>query len=229
MTERHVVAIGGGGLSADAPLLEEYIRGLVASSRPKACFIPTASGDDPAYVLAFFEVFTRLGCVPSVLRLFGREVGDLEGFIADQDIVYVGGGNTANLLAVWRRHGLADVLGHAWVNGVVLCGVSAGANCWFEASTTDSFRLGRADPLIEGLGLVPGSFCPHYDAEPARRPAFRDLVTSGALPPGHACDDGAAIHFVGAEIAAALAARPGATAYRVDDGVEHALPMTALA
>lgn len=229
MTERHVVAIGGGGLAADGPFIEEYIRGLATTSRPKVCFIPTASGDDHGSTLAFFETFTRLGCTPSVLRLFGREVRDLEAFIGDHDIVYVGGGNTANMLAVWRRHGLEGPLRDAWANGVVVCGVSAGANCWFEASTTDSFGLGRADPLVDGLGLVPGSFCPHYDAEPARRPAFLDLVAAGALPPGHACDDGAAIHFSGTELAAAVATRPGATAYHVDgDGIERALAMTAL-
>ncbi len=175
-------------------------------------------------------MFTRLGCAPNVLRLFGREIRDLEGFIADQDIVYVGGGNTANMLAVWRRHGLDAVLRDAWANGVVVCGVSAGANCWFEASTTDSFGLGRADPLDDGLGLVPGSFCPHYDAEPARRPAFLDLVTTGVLPPGYACDDGAAVHFAGTEIAAVLSARTGATTYRIDEaGVERAMAMTTLA
>jgi peptidase E len=230
VTERHVVAIGGGGLSADAPVLEEYIRDLVDSPRPKVCFIPTASGDDAGYALTFFEVFTSLGCVPSVLRLFGREVGDLAGFVGDHDIVYVGGGNTANMLAIWRRHGLDVVLQDAWARGVVVCGVSAGANCWFEASTTDSFGLGRADPLADGLGLVAGSFCPHYDAEPARRPAFIDLVTSGALPPGHACDDGAAVHFAGGELASAVAARSGATAYRIDEqGIEHSLSMRTLA
>jgi dipeptidase E len=102
----------------------------------------------------------------------------------------------------------------------VLFGASAGANCWFEASTTDSFLLGRADPLREGLGLLPGSFCPHYDSEPARRPSYRRLVAEGGLPPGIACDDFAAAHFDGTELAEVVTGQPGAAAYRVEPGAD---------
>ncbi len=124
---------------------------------------------------------------------------------AEQDVVYVGGGNTVSLLAVWRAHGVDRALRDAYDGGVVLAGMSAGANCWFEACTTDSFQLGRADPLADGLGFVPGSFTPHYDSEPARRPAVLELVASGALPPGFACDDYAAVHLVDGALREALA------------------------
>ena len=128
-------------------------------------------------------------------------------------MIYVGGGNTANMLAVWRVHGADRALRAAWEAGVVLCGVSAGANCWFEASTTDSFLRGRADPLPDGLGFLRGSYCPHYDGEPSRRPAFRALIAAGTLPPGVACDDGTAAHFVGTESHEAVTSGDGAAAY----------------
>ena len=153
-------------------------------------------------------------------------------FLAEQDLIYVGGGNTANLLAIWRVHGVDAALRAAWESGVVCCGMSAGANCWFEASTTDSFLLGQADPLRDGLGLLPGSFTPHYDAEEARRPSLRALVGSGAFPEGLACDDFAAVHFVGTEPVEAVASRAGAQAYRVTRGdgvaVEEPLEVRAL-
>lgn len=212
MTDRHIVAMGGGEFSA----LDRYVLGLTDVSRPRVCFVPTASGDAPGYIAQFYDAFVARDCEPRVLRLFAREVADLESFLGDQDVIYVGGGNTANMLAVWRAHGLDVALRRAWEAGVALCGVSAGANCWFEASTTDSFRVGRADALLDGLGFLGGSFCPHYDSEPERRPGFQRLVRSGALSAGLACDDHAAVHFVGADLEAAVAATPEAGAYRVE-------------
>jgi peptidase E len=169
----------------------------------------------PMYVTRFLNAFPASSFEPSYLDLFDRTVSDIHAFLAGQDVIYVGGGNTANLLAIWRVHGVDGALRSAWEAGVVLCGVSAGANCWFEASTTDSFGLGRADPLPDGLGLLPGSFCPHYHGEAERRPSFHALIAAGVLPPGLACDDAAAVHFVGTELHEAVASRPGARAYRV--------------
>jgi peptidase E len=134
--------------------------------------------------------------------------------VLDQDVLYVGGGNTANLLAVWRAHGLDAVMREAWEHGVVLAGVSAGAMCWFQAGVTDSFgpKLGK---LEGGLGFVKGSFCPHYDGEPERRAAFHRLV-EGGLPAGWAADDGVALHFAGASLVGTVSSRPSAMAYRVE-------------
>ena len=134
----------------------------------------------------------------------------------EQDLVYVGGGNTLSMLAVWRAHGVDTALRAAWEGGVVLAGVSAGANCWFEACTTDSFLLGRADPLLDGLGFVAGSFTPHYDGEPARRPAVHRLIVARLLPDGYACVDGAALHVVDGELREAVGSRPGPRAFRVE-------------
>ena len=215
MTDRHIVAMGGGGFSYDDPVLDRYVVDLVASHRPKVCLLPTAASSMATYVTRFLGAFPSSSFEPSFLDLFDRTVADVDAFLAEQDVIYVGGGNTANMLAIWRVHGVDRALRSAWDAGVVLCGLSAGANCWFEASTTDSFLKGRADPLLDGLGLVSGSFCPHYDGEEQRRPSFHALVAEGVLPGGVACDDYAAAHFVGTELLEAVASRPEAGAYRV--------------
>jgi dipeptidase E len=164
----------------------------------------------------FYHAFSALDCRSSDLQLFHRTVRELESFVLAQDVIYVGGGNTANLLAVWRTHGLDRVLRRAWEEGVVLCGVSAGMNCWFEASVTDSFNVERLAPLRDGLGLLPGSACPHYDGEEQRRAAYMALVGTGELPDGWAADDGAALVFDGPELAEVVASRPQAGAFRVE-------------
>jgi dipeptidase E len=215
VTERHIVAMGGGGFLMDDSVLDRYVLELVAAARPKVCFLPTASARVPVSVVRFFDAFPAHSFEPTYLDLFERSVPDVEAFLGAQDLIYVGGGNTANMLAIWRIHGVDAALRRAWESGVVCCGVSAGANCWFEASTTDSFLLGRADPLRDGLGFAAGSFCPHYDGEAARRPAFHASIAAGELPDGMACDDFAAVHVAGESVIAAVSSRPGAAAYRV--------------
>lgn len=215
MAERQIVAMGGGGFSSGNSMLDRYALSLVDAERPKVCFIPTASGDDAAYTLEFFKAYTSYGCEPYVLNLFNRDVSDIEQFLHGMDMVYVGGGSTANLLAVWRLHGVDEALREAWYSGVVLSGLSAGANCWFEASTTDSFLMGKADALTDGLGLLPGSFCPHYSSEPERRPNYMNLIAASRLPAGYACEDGTAVHFVGTDLRTAVSVDGDAQAYRV--------------
>jgi peptidase E len=186
--------------------------------------VATASGDSPDYVASFYRAFSaHHDCVPSDLGLFDRTVADLRGFVLSQDVVWVGGGNTASLLAVWRAHGLDIVLREAWEAGVVLCGVSAGMNCWFEGSTTDSFDLAELAALPDGLGILPGSCCPHYDGEAQRRPLYQRLVAEGALAPGYAADDAAALVFEGRELAEVVCTAAGSTAYRVTADVEEPL------
>jgi len=219
--ERTIVAMGGGGFSMepDNPLLDDHVlrlaRGRRGRERPGVCFLATASGDSEGYVANFYAAFSRRS-EASHLALFDRKVDDIGTFLLDQDAVYVGGGNTANMLAIWRVHGVDRALRRAWEAGVVLAGLSAGGNCWFESATTDSF--GPLAALKDGLGLLPGSFCPHYDSEPARRPTFQRLIADGSLPDGHAAEDGAALVFRGTTLAEAVVSRPGARAYRVTRG-----------
>jgi peptidase E len=154
-------------------------------------------------------------------------IDDLAAFVAAQDVFWVAGGSTANLLAVWRLHGLDVLLREAYARGAVLCGISAGMNCWFEACTTDSFGLTLA-PLHDGLGLITGSACPHFDGEPQRRPLYSGLVDSGELAPGWAVDNDAALHFHAGQLVEAVALRAGAAAYRIEPGRETRIAARAL-
>ncbi|MFE1260203.1 Type 1 glutamine amidotransferase-like domain-containing protein [Streptomyces albogriseolus] len=210
------LALLGGGFSTDEDgLLDDWVLGHARSPRPKVCFLPTASGDAPAYVERFLDAFRVRDCEPSVLPLFRRELDDtaLRDVLLAQDVVYVGGGNTANLLAVWRVHGVDRLLREAYAGGTLLCGISAGANCWAEGSHTDSF--GPLTHLPDGLGLLPGSVCPHHDSEPGRRSSYRATVARGALPAGWAVEDGAAALFADGRLAEAVTRSPHARLYRV--------------
>jgi dipeptidase E len=217
----HVVAMGGGGfvVEDDSPL-ERFLLSLAARRRPRICYLPTPSADSDRGIAAFFEAFSRRNCEPSCLRLFGVPQRPVER-LAEQDVVYVSGGNTANALAIWRLHGVDVALREAWERGAVVGGMSAGANCWFECCVTDSFGP-ELDPLRDGLGILPGSFCPHYDGEEHRRSVYRALV-DGGFPAGYAADDFAALHFVGTELREVVSSRSGARAYRVEAGMERPL------
>jgi dipeptidase E len=217
-----ILAIGGGGFMAERDsLLDSFMLSLSSASRPRVCFLPTPSGDSDRGIAAFFEAFSSRDCEPSCLRLFGMPERPAER-LAAQDVIYVSGGNTANALALWRLHGIDHALRAAWESGAVLGGVSAGANCWFESCVTDSFGAGL-EPLPDGLGLLPGSFCPHYDGEDLRRPVYRALVEDG-FPSGYAADDCAAFHFVGTEVREVVSSREGACGYRVEPGSETPIP-----
>ncbi len=222
-TQGQIVAMGGGGFSMepDNPLLDEFIVSLSPKESPKVCFVPTASADSAAYLVRFYRAFSKGPAIPTDLTIFDPGSlprnpslsSELAGFVADQDIIYVSGGNTVNLLAMWRAHGLDKIFKEAWLNGKILCGLSAGMICWFRASVTDSF--GAMDRLDDGLGFINASACPHYDGEVGRRPAYHRFIKDG-MPNGYAADDGAALHFIGTELAEVVTSRPKAKAYRVE-------------
>ncbi|MCC7358306.1 MAG: peptidase E [Anaerolineales bacterium] len=218
---RQIIAMGGGGFTMEPGdlSLDQYILKQTGKPKPKVCFIPTASGDSENYTLRYFEAFSRLECSPSYLSLFRLPTADLEGFILEQDLVYVGGGNTRSMLALWREWELASILKKAYGAGVVMAGISAGANCWFEQCTTDSVPGAlRTWPC---LGFIRGSFSPHYDGEPERRPALHRLLKDGQILAGYAADDGAALHFVEGQLLHAICSKPTAKAYQVAWGGEH--------
>jgi len=215
MAHQHIVALGGGGFSMEtSPVLDDYILALARKDRPRICFLPTASGDNDNYIVRFYRRFASARCEPNHLELFRRTVVDLEQFVASQDIVYVGGGNSANMLAVWHLHGVDRTLRTALQRGVVMAGVSAGSICWFDQGVTDSFAAPELSS-VNRLGLLAGSNCPHYDGEAARRPAYHRLVREG-LAGGIAADDGAAVHFENGAFKRVVSSRPGARAYRVE-------------
>lgn len=209
------------------PALVDFILGLTGKARPKVCCIPTATGDRAEGLVRFYERMAGTGAEATHLALFDRTVTDIRGELLSQDVIWVSGGNTANMLAVWRVHGVDKVLREAWEAGVILCGGSAGSLCWFECGTTDSFDLTQLAPLYDGLGFLPGSHCPHYDGEVQRRPLYHRLIAEG-FPAGYAIDDDAAIRFAGTEVAEVVSGRSGATAHRVEPG-EGGVVETALA
>jgi dipeptidase E len=193
---RHIVAIGGASFRAEPENLaaDRYLLNLTRRKRPAVCFIPTASAEPAEVIATFYDAYTRLGAKPSVLRLFQR-TPDLRTTLLAQDAIYVGGGNTKSMLAVWREWGLDVVLREAWRMGIVLAGVSAGAICWFEQGVTDSWS-DRLMPL-DCLGFLRNTCCPHYDSEADRRPSVHDFVKRGLVKPVLALHDGAAAHYVG--------------------------------
>ena len=211
--ERHIVGLGGGGdTEQQTQLLYDYVLALTGKERPRVLFVPTASKEDPAYTVFFYERFARRAeC--SHLYTFPWPPEDVRELVLGQDAICVSGGNTANLLAIWRVHGIDRYMREAWEQGVVLFGASAGMICWFEAGVTDSFGP-QLEGMRDGLGLLPGSACPHYDGEELRRPRYRELV-DGGFPEGVAADDGVALHYVGTELVEAVTCRPGAAAFRV--------------
>lgn len=223
MKPRHIVAIGGGGLDSEPgnELLNRYVLDLTGAPKPKACFIPTASADSPGYIEAFHGDYGRLGCETSHLSLYWPHRLDFEDFMLEQDVIYVGGGNTRNLLVLWRDWGLDTAIRKAYDNGTVLAGVSAGANCWFETFSTDS--MGPLAPW-SGLGWLSGSFCPHYDSEEDRRPSLKRMLARGELGPGYAVCDYGALHFENEALKTAIGSTPTGRSYRVADGTEAELP-----
>ena len=212
-----MLAVGGGMLMPrDAvPLQVKYAIELTGQARPRLCVLNTAVGDDPNAYLRFYD---RLAETPARVRhlaLFPMpNVTDPADLLMSQDVIFVGGGSVANMVAVWRVHRIDEILRKAWHAGIVLAGSSAGGICWFEGGTTDSFGM-RLRPFTDGLGMLPGSFCPHYNSEQERRPLYRRLVADGTLPDGVACDDGAGAHYVDEMLAELVSDRPGANAYRV--------------
>jgi peptidase E len=219
--QRHILAIGGiraAGRGSEPgvalPALFAHAVRLSGRGSPRVCLLGTATGDDPASLLRMYSLLSDIPARVSHLQLFPMPgVADPADLLLSQDVILVGGGSVANMLAVWRVHELDRVMRAAWQAGIVLAGVSAGAICWFEGGTTDSFGPALR-PFTSGLGLLGGSYCPHYSSEPARRPLYQALVADGTLPAGIACDDGTAAHFTGDALAEIVADRPGALGYR---------------
>jgi dipeptidase E len=203
-------------MEREGTLLDDYVLSLVAASRPRVCFLPTASGDADHYVVRFYRRFSP-GCEASHVSLFRRDQGtggvedDLATHLLSQDLIYVGGGNVLSMLGAWRAHGLDAILRKAWRRGIVLCGPSAGSLCWFEQALSAFHGAPRS---VRGLGLLPYSNCVHYDAEPARRAEYHRAVAEGMCG-GYAADDGVALHFRGTRLAHAVSSRAEACAYEV--------------
>jgi dipeptidase E len=228
-----VLALGGGGFSMEAgnPLVDDFALQITGSQRPRVCFVPTASGDADHYVVRFYRRFAPIAeC--SHLSLFRRDKGagavegDIERHLLAQDLIYVGGGSVLSLLGTWRAHGVDAMLRRAWRRGIVLCGLSAGSLCWFAEAIT---AFHGPPQIVRGLGILPFSNCVHYNGEPARRTEFTRAIEAGELRAGYAVEDGAALHFVGRELAEVVGSREDARAHSVTPKGEQPLPVRHLA
>ena len=205
-----------------SPVVEHAIDlAEVSGRRPRVCVLHTALGDDSRWIAMTYAAFAghRPDVELSHLALFPMpNVDDPRAHLLEQDVVWVGGGSVANLLAVWRVHGLDEVFREAWEAGVVLTGVSAGSLCWHVGGTTDSYGPDLR-PVTNGLALLPYSNTPHYNSEEQRRPLYQRLVAEGVLPSGWATDDGVGLHFRGTELVDVVSDRPDAYAWQVEQAL----------
>ena len=212
-----IVAIGGGSFRTyPGNALDTWLLARTGKAKPKVAFLPTASGDQEGAIEAFTRSFLERGATPTVVRLFVRDVIDLESLLLAQDLILVSGGNTANQQAVWKLHGVDRILREAYARGIVLAGWSAGGLCWFESGVTDSFHVTELVALGGLMGILEGSFCPHMNSEENRRPRYHAWIADGTLPAGYAADDGVGLLFEDGRFKEALSFLDGGAAYRVE-------------
>ncbi len=212
--KRNVFTMGGGGFSEEPenPLLDQFFFSMAGKTKPKVCFIGTASGDAQSYIDKFYENMKKHSVEPSHLSLFKGPPGSLRDFVFDKDIFYVGGGNTRNLMALWHEWALDKILLEAYQAGKIMGGISAGSLCWYEQGVTDSVT-----GILSSLactGILTGSNCPHYDGEKERRPSYHNLILAG-MKAGIACDDGVAAVFENETLVEFVSSRPNSKGYLV--------------
>ncbi len=193
--KKHVVAIGGGGFGRNdsSYLIENYILNLTGKDSPRICFLPTATGDNDAYIVRFYTVFNRLNCIPTHFEFFKR-TSNIHNHIMNQDVVFVGGGNTKSMIAIWNDWGMSNLLNDAYNEGVVMSGVSAGAICWFTNGITDSWDKDLR--ILPCLDFIRGTCCPHYDEELSRIPYVKKILFEQKVTNCISIEGGAAMHFI---------------------------------
>ncbi len=193
--KKHIVAIGGGGFGRNMSscLIEKYLLKLSEKECPKICFLPTATGDDDTYIVRFYSIFTRLNCIPSHIQFFKRTI-DIHSEIMNQDLIFVGGGNTKSMLAIWNEWGMSELLNDAYNKGIIMSGVSAGAICWFTNGITDSWDTELR--MLPCLDFIKGTCCPHYDEEPSRIPYVKKILQEQKVSNCISIEGGAAMHFI---------------------------------
>ena len=193
--KKHFIAIGGGGFGRNksSNLIEKYLLNLTGKDCPKICFLPTATGDNDNYIVRFYSVFTQFNCIPTHIEFFKR-TADIHNHIMKQDVVFVGGGNTKSMLAIWNDWGMSKLLYDAYHKGVIMSGVSAGAICWFTSGITDSWD--NELRILPCLDFIRDTCCPHYDEEPSRIPYVKKILLEHKVTNVISIEGGATIHFI---------------------------------
>lgn len=227
MTTRRIVASSGGfvgskglwGVMRPGRIFERALE-LTGKERPRVLLVMTAAGDDPSYLATMYSALASSHCDVDHLALFTQPNRPVDEALGRADLVWVGGGSVANLLALWRLHGVDTAMREAWERGAVLGGVSAGSICWHAGGPTDSFGA-QLRPVTNALGFLPYGNGVHYDSEAQRRPLLQSLVADGTLPLSYATDDHAAIVYEGTEPVEVVTDEPadpetGPAAYRVE-------------
>ena len=224
---RHIIAIGGGGFgrNPNKPVIEDYIVNLSSSSKPNVTFFPTASAEDGNYIVNFYTAFSKLNCNAQHISLF-KKTPDLKSIIERSDIIYIGGGNTKSMLAVFREWNLDNLIVNAYKKGKILAGVSAGAICWFNKGVTDSWAHGLQ--ILDCMNVLDGVCCPHYDGEANRRPSVEKFLKNNDIEDCLCIEDGAAVHYQNELLKTAISFYKDKNVYNVKYGsnklVETALP-----
>ena len=210
----HIIAIGGGGFGRNVNhnKIEKYILEQSDKKEPNILFIPTASAEDKSYIVSFYACFSKLRCVPSHLSFFQR-TPRLDSLINKADIIYIGGGNTKSMLAVFEEWNINSLLLRAYESGKILAGVSAGAICWFTKGVTDSWA--NELKVLDCLDILPGCCCPHYDGEKDRRPSVLEFINSGTIDSCLAIEDGAAVHYRNDKLINSIAFYKGANVFNI--------------
>lgn len=207
---RKIFIFGGG---RDKAILNHIVR-LTGKENPKVCLVPTATGDSPNSILSWYNACEDVPMRPFVMRAYISSYDTKESFedtLMKMDAIFVGGGNTLNMIAIWKAQGIDVALRKAYEAGILMTGGSAGSLCWFESGTTDSRP--KALSKVECLGWLKGSHCPHYDAEEFRRPLYHELIGKGELPAGYACDNKSGIYFENEKMINAVSASEKAKSY----------------
>ena len=212
---RQIIAMGGGGFSMepDNPLLDQYILNQSPEIKPKICFLPTASRDAEGYIEKFYQSFKTLSCIPFHLTMEDLKKNETKEILLEQDILYVGGGDTGWMLDFWREYGVDKWLADAWEEGIILAGLSAGAICWYEESLGEMQNHGYE--TLRGLGFLKGCYFPHFDTELEDREAFLKLVKNGQFPIGDVADDGVAFHYIDTKLHKIISSRLNAKGYQL--------------
>ena len=214
MIKRNIIAIGGGGFgrNPNKPIIEEYILNLSNKKKPTVTFFPTASAEDSNYIVNFYTAFGKLNCKAQHISLF-KKTPNLKSIIAESDIIYIGGGNTKSMLAVFREWNLDKLIINAYKKGKVLAGVSAGAICWFEKGITDSWAGGLK--VLDCMGVLKGNCCPHYDGEANRKPSVEKILKNKELENCLCIEDGAAVHYENEILKTSISFYKGKNTYQV--------------